>query len=148
MGEDYSFDFTEYPDFLHSTYEVTWVGLSEREAREKFNDVIVLQMPPPGVPYGDIPLPCAEGTMLLAFTHPERTGFQKAVFDAKTRKLVGAHHVGYGAKDGFQYLDYLIHRTDGITIDDLAQMNELFLNPSHFIQLSRLRAGALDLKSL
>ena len=24
MGEDYSFDFSEYPDFLHSTYEVTW----------------------------------------------------------------------------------------------------------------------------
>ena len=148
MGEDYSFDFSEYPDFLHSTYEVTWVGLSEREAREKYDDVIVIQMPPPGVPYGDIPLPCAEGTMLLAFTHPERTGFQKAVFDARTRKLVGAHHVGFGAKDGFQYLDYLIHKGDGLTIDQLAEMNELFLNPSHFIQLSRLRAGSKELKSL
>ena len=148
MGEDYSFDFSEYPDFLHSTYEVTWVGLSEREAREKYDDVIVIQMPPPGVPYGDIPLPCAEGTMLLAFTHPERTGFQKALFDGATRKLVGAHHVGYGAKDGFQYLDFLIHRTDGITIDQLAEMNELFLNPSHFIQLSRLRAGSMELSSL
>jgi 2-oxopropyl-CoM reductase (carboxylating) len=26
MGEDYEFDFTEYPDFLHTTYEVTWCG--------------------------------------------------------------------------------------------------------------------------
>ena len=86
--------------------------------------------------------------MLMAFTHPERTGFQKAVFDGATRKLVGAHHVGYGAKDGFQYLDYLIHSTDGLTIDQLAEMNELFLNPSHFIQLSRLRAGSMELSSL
>ena len=147
MGEDYSFDFSEYPDFLHSTYEVTWVGLSEREAREEYGDVIVIQMPPPGVPYGDIPLPCSDGTMLFAFTHPELTGFQKAVFDAKSRRLVGAHHVGYGAKDGFQYLDFLIHKV-GVTIDQLAEMNELFLNPSHFIQLSRLRAGAMELQSL
>jgi dihydrolipoamide dehydrogenase len=61
---------------------------------------------------------------------------------------VGAHHVGYGAKDGFQYLDYLIHQDDGLTIDQLAEMNELFLNPSHFIQLSRLRAGSKELRSL
>ncbi len=148
MGEDYSFDFTEYPDFLHSTYEVSWVGLSESEARAKFDDVIVIQMPPPGVPHGDIPLPCAEGTMLLAFTHPEKTGFQKAIFDARSRKLVGIHHVGFGAKDSFQYLDFLIHRTEGLTIDQLAEMNELFLNSGHFIQLSRLRAGAMELSSL
>ena len=148
MGEDFTFDFSEYPDFLHSTYEVTWVGLSEAEARAKFDEVIVIQMPPPGVPYGDIPLPCAEGSMLYAFTQPEKTGFQKAVFDARSRKLVGAHHVGFGAKDSFQYLDYLIHQTDGLTIDQLAEMNELFLNSAHFIQLARLRAGAMELSSL
>ena len=33
MGEDLEFDYTEYPDFLHTTYEVTWVGLTEAEAR-------------------------------------------------------------------------------------------------------------------
>lgn len=148
MGEDYTFDFTEYPDFLHSTYEVTWVGLSEAEARVAYDDVIVIQMPPPGVPYGDIPLPCAEGSMLLAFTHPERTGFQKAIFDARSRRLVGAHHVGFGAKDSFQYLDFLMHRDVGLTIDELAEMNELFLNSAHFIQLARLRAGSSQLTSL
>ena len=36
MGEDYEFDFTEYPDFLHTTYEVTWCGLSEAEAQAKY----------------------------------------------------------------------------------------------------------------
>lgn len=148
LGEDYSFDFTEYPDFLHSTYEVAWVGLSEEEAREQYGDVIVLQMPPPDIPPGEIPLPAAEGTMLYVFTHPERTGFQKAVFDARSRRLVGAHHVGYGAKDSFQFLDYLISRPEGLTIDQLAEMNELYLSPTLFIQLSRLRAGAPELNSL
>ena len=82
MGIDSEFDFSEYPDFLHSTHEVTWVGLSEQEARQQYDDVIVIQMPP-----------------------------------------------------------YLIHRPQGLTIDELGDMNELFLNPEHFIQLSRPRAG-------
>ena len=36
----------------------------------------------------------------------------------------------------------------GLTIDELAEMDELFLNPTHFIQLSRLRAGDRELRSL
>ena len=32
MGEPAEFDFTEYPDFLHTTYEMSWVGLAEEEA--------------------------------------------------------------------------------------------------------------------
>jgi dihydrolipoamide dehydrogenase len=151
MGEDLEFDFSEFPDFLHTTYEVTWVGLSEVEARERFGeDVIIIQMPPyvEGLDTPNLPLPCAEGTMLYAFSKPELSGFQKLVIDGATRKVVGAHHVGYGAKDAFQYLDYLIHRPEGLTIDTLGWMNELFLNPEHFVQLSRLRAGNLKLRHL
>jgi pyruvate/2-oxoglutarate dehydrogenase complex dihydrolipoamide dehydrogenase (E3) component len=148
MGEPYEFDFSEYPDFLHSTYEVTWVGLTEAEARRRYGNVVVIQMPPPGVHPSDIPLPCAEGSMLLAFTHPEHTGFQKCVIDATTRRVVGLHHVGYGAKDAFQYLDHLLRRPGGLPVDELAEMNELFLNPEHFIQLCRLRAGNVTLSNL
>jgi dihydrolipoamide dehydrogenase len=148
MGRPYEFDFSEYPDFLHSTYEVTWVGLSEAEAREQYEDVIVIQMPPAGVGFDEVPLPCSEGTMIYAFTLPELTGFQKCVIDAASRRVVGAHHVGYGAKDAFQYLDHLIHRPEGLTIDQMAEMNELFLNPEHFIQLCRLRAGRDELVDL
>ena len=68
----------------------------------------------------------------------------KPVIDADTRKVLGAHHVGYGAKDAFQYIDYLIRRPEGFTMDDMAELNELFLNPEHFIQLCRLRAGQLN----
>jgi dihydrolipoamide dehydrogenase len=150
MGEDLEFDYSEYPDFLHTTYEVTWVGLSEEEARAAYDDVIIIQMPPyvEGLDTPNLPLPCAEGTMLFAFRRPELSGFQKLVVDGSSRKVLGAHHVGYGAKDAFQYLDYLIHRPEGLTIDTLGWMNELFLNPEHFVQLSRLRAGRQRLANL
>jgi dihydrolipoamide dehydrogenase len=150
MGENLEFDYSEYPDFLHTTYEVTWVGLTEAEARERFDDVIIIQMPPTveGLDTPNLPLPCAEGTMLYAFSKPELSGFQKLVVDGVSRRVVGAHHVGYGAKDAFQYLDYLIHRPEGLTVDQLGWMNELFLNPEHFIQLSRLRAGSMSLRDL
>jgi 2-oxopropyl-CoM reductase (carboxylating) len=148
MGQPYEFDFSEYPDFLHSTYEVTWVGLSEAEARERYEHVVVIQMPPAGIGFDEVPLPCSEGTMIYAFTRPELTGFQKCVIDAASRRVVGAHHVGFGAKDAFQYLDHLIHRPQGLTIDEMAEMNELFLNPEHFIQLCRLRAGRAELVDL
>lgn len=150
MGEAIEFDFSEYPDFLHTTYEVTWVGLTEEEARAKSDDVIIIQMPPyvEDLDTEHLPLPCADRSMLYAFTRPELSGFQKLVVDGETRKVVGAHHVGYGAKDAFQYLDHLIHRPEGLTIDELGWMNELFLNPEHFIQLSRLRAGRTALVDL
>jgi pyruvate/2-oxoglutarate dehydrogenase complex dihydrolipoamide dehydrogenase (E3) component len=147
MGEDHTFDFAEYPDFLHTTYEVSWVGLTEEEARDRYEDVTVIRMPPRGME-ADIPLPCAEGTMLYAFAKPELSGLQKCIIDSASRRILGFHHVGYGAKDAFQYLDHLLRRPEGLTIDELGEMNELFLNPEHFIQLSRLRAGRRELVDL
>jgi dihydrolipoamide dehydrogenase len=144
MGEDYEFDYTEYPDFLHTTYEVTWCGLSEAEARAKYPNVIKIQMPPDDADPETFALPAAEGSMLYAFTRPVLSGWLKLVIDADSRKILGAHHVGYGAKDAFQYIDYLIRRPEGFTMDQIAELNELFLNPEHFIQLSRLRAGQLN----
>ena len=141
MGEDYEFDFTEYPDFLHTTYEVTWCGLSEAEAQAKYRNVIKIQMPPDDADPETFALPAAEGSMLYAFTRPILSGWLKLVIDADSRKILGAHHVGYGAKDAFQYIDYLIRRPEGFTMDEMAELNELFLNPEHFIQLCRLRAG-------
>jgi 2-oxopropyl-CoM reductase (carboxylating) len=148
MGEHVEFDYTEYPDFLHTTYEVTWCGLSEDEARAAYGNVIKIQMPPDGADPETFALPAAEGSMLYAFTRPLLSGWLKLVIDADSRRVLGAHHVGYGAKDAFQYIDYLIRQPGGWTIDDMAELNELFLNPEHFIQLSRLRAGQLNLVDL
>lgn len=54
-SEPFEFDFSEYPDFLHSTYEVTWVDSPKRRPRSRHKNVI--------------------------FTRPELTGFQKCVID-------------------------------------------------------------------
>lgn len=150
MGEPATFDFSEYPDFLHTTYEVTWLGLSEAEARQRHDHVVVLRLPPQvaGLDTDALPLPCAERTMLYAFAKPELSGFQKAVIDGDTRRVLGLHHVGHGAKDAFQYLDHLLHRPGGLTIDELGEMNDLYLNPEHFIHLARLRAGRARLADL
>jgi pyruvate/2-oxoglutarate dehydrogenase complex dihydrolipoamide dehydrogenase (E3) component len=148
MGEHREYDYTDYPDFFHTTYEVTWCGLTEQEATEKYGKVIKLQMPPDGADRESFPLPAAEGSMFYAFTRPVLSGWFKLVIAAESRKIVGAHHVGFGAKDAFQYIDYLIRRPEGWTIDDMADLSELFLNPEHFIQLSRLRAGAAELVTL
>ena len=144
MGEHYEFDYTSYPDFLHTTYEVTWCGLSEAEARERYDNVIKIQMPPDDADPESFALPAAEGSMMYAFTRPILSGWLKLVIDADSRKILGAHHVGFGAKDAFQYIDYLIRQPQGWTMDEMAELNELFLNPEHFIQLCRLRAGQLN----
>jgi 2-oxopropyl-CoM reductase (carboxylating) len=144
MGEHYEFDYSSYPDFLHTTYEVTWCGLSEAEARARYRNVIKIQMPPDDADPESFALPAAEGSMLYAFTRPIMSGWLKLVIDADSRRVLGAHHVGYGAKDAFQYIDYLIRQPGGWTMDQMAELDELFLNPEHFIQLCRLRAGQLN----
>jgi dihydrolipoamide dehydrogenase len=148
MGEtDYEFDYSDFPDFLHTTYEVAWTGLSEAEAREKYENVMVIQMPPKGVAPEDCGLPATDGSMFFSFLRPGLNGIIKSVIDADTRKIVGMHSVGFGNKNSFQYLDVLIKQPGGFTIDQMAEVNELFLNDG-FPQLHRLRAGQKQLKDL
>ncbi|MGB8406437.1 MAG: NAD(P)/FAD-dependent oxidoreductase [Mycobacterium sp.] len=148
MGDQHALDLGDYPDFLHTTYEVTWLGLSEQEARQRYGNVVTIQMPPDAVNPETFPLPAAEGSMLYSFVEPALSGWFKLVIDGDSRRIVGAHHVGYGAKDAFQYLDYLVRRPEGLTIDEIGELNELYLNPEHFIQLSRIRAGQEKLEDL
>lgn len=146
MGQAIEYDPKEWPDFLHTHYEVTWTGMTEAEARAKLGKIIVIKMPPDTPDGLEVALPASDRTMLYAFLEPRMSGHQKLIIDARTRRVVGAHHVGYGAKDSFQYLHALMKQ--GITIDELGDLDELFLNPTHFIQLSRLRAGARELRDL
>ena len=146
MGEDVHYEFKEFPDFLHTHYEVSWFGIGEEEARERYGDVTIIKMPPDSEDGWEVALPATDRMMLYAFAKPRMSGFQKLIIASASRKVVGAHHVGAGARDAFQYLFQLYRR--GLTIDQLAEMDELFLNPTHFIQLSRLRAGSKDLQDL
>ncbi len=146
MGLESHYHAKDYPDFLHTHYEVTWLGLGEEEARAKYRDVVIIKMPPDNPDGWNIGLPASDRSMLYAFAAARKSGFQKLVIDGDSRRVVGAHHVGFGAKDGFQYLAVLVRQ--GLTIDALGDMDELFLNPSHFIQLARLRAGGRHLIDL
>jgi 2-oxopropyl-CoM reductase (carboxylating) len=145
MGEHFEWDYTDFADFLHSTYEVVWMGLSEKEARAKYSNVVIIKMPVDGIPPEDFALPAGDGSMFIAMARPELSGFFKIVFDGDSRKLVGAHYVGFGVKNAFQYLEVLMKQ--GITIDELGQVNELFLNDL-IPQLCRLRAGNAVLRDL
>jgi len=139
MGQTSEYKALDYPDFMHTHYEVCWLGLSEEEARQRYANVKVMKLPPDNPNGLDVGLPAGDRMMLYLMAKPRMSGFQKLVIDGDTRKILGAFHIGYGAKDGFQYLNYLVKK--GLTIDDLADMDELFISPSYFIQLCRLRAG-------
>ncbi len=139
MGQTSEYKAADYPDFMHTHYAVCWLGLSEEQARERYANVKVMKLPPDNPNGLDVGLPAGDRMMLYLMAKPRMSGFQKLVIDGDTRKILGAFHIGYGAKDGFQYLNYLVKR--GLTIDDLAEMDELFISPSYFIQLCRLRAG-------
>ena len=98
-------------------------------------------MPPDDADPETFALPAAEGSMLYAFTRPILSGWLKLVIDADSpqgprcapRRLRGQGRLP-------------VHRlpdppAEGFTIDEMAELNELFLNPEHFIQLCRLRAA-------
>ncbi len=146
MGEEAHYVVEDFPDFLHTHYEVCWLGLGEEQARARLRNVVVLKLPPDNPDGDSVSLPAGDRMMLYALLKPELSGFQKLVIDGDTRRIVGAFHVGAGAKDGFQYLAPLVRK--GLTVDELGDMDELFLNPSYFIQLCRLRVGSKTLRSM
>lgn len=139
MGQVCEYKAVDYPDFMHTHYEVCWLGLSEEQARQRFPNVKVMKLPPDNPNGLDVGLPAGDRMMLYLMAKPRMSGFQKLIIDGDSRKILGAFHIGYGAKDGFQYLNFLVKK--GLTIDELADMDELFISPSYFIQLCRLRAG-------
>ncbi len=146
MGKVSEYKAIDYPDFMHTHYEVSWLGLGEEEARQRYANVKIMKLPPENPNGLDVGLPAGDRMMLYLMMKPRMSGFQKLIIDGDTRKILGAFHIGYGAKDGFQYLNHLVKQ--GLTIDELADMDELFISPSYFIQLCRLRAGDINFKDL
>lgn len=146
MGKVSEYRARDYPDFMHTHYEISWLGLGEEEARQRYDNVKTMKLPPENPNGLDVGLPAGDRMMLYLMMKPRMSGFQKLIIDGDTRKILGAFHIGCGAKDGFQYLNHLVKR--GLTIDELADMDELFVSPSYFIQLCRLRAGDINFKDL
>lgn len=146
MDEEAHYRLEDYPDFMHTHYEVSWLGLGEEQARERYRNVVVLKLPPDNPDGQSVALPAGDRMMLYVMMKPHLSGFQKLVIDGDSRRILGAFHVGCGAKDGFQYLAPMVR--NGLTVDELGEMDELFLNPSYFIQLCRLRSGSKILKGM
>ena len=159
MGEDAKMDYSFVPAHVYvPPLEATCVGLTEAEARKE-HKVAILKLPTGGEPVEREPETyspelCAHSlpaygrmlTMNLMYFGRDWHGFLKAIVDADTRKFLGFHHVGDGAKVSFQYLSYLLKI--GWTVDQMAELNEIFLNAEHFIQLTRLVAGYKDISGL
>jgi dihydrolipoamide dehydrogenase len=140
MGEHIEYVFDDYPDFLHSTYEVVWTGLSEAEARAQYPNVVTIKLPPDGVDPKDCALPVGDGSMFFALEGNGENGLLKSVIDADSRRVLGLQFVAFGVRNAFQYLDYLLRMPGGFTADQMADVNELFLNEG-YPQLHRLRVG-------
>jgi pyruvate/2-oxoglutarate dehydrogenase complex dihydrolipoamide dehydrogenase (E3) component len=159
MGEKTEWDDTlPLPDHIYlPPLEATAVGLTEKEAREKYGDVLVIRLPWGKRPKNTTPLtyvPNFENQSLpvcgrthslnIFFYGDNRNGLHKAIVEPKSRRFVGFHHVGDGGKTAFQYLSYLLQQ--GFTVDQIANLHEIFLNAEHFVQLTRLVAGQKELK--
>jgi pyruvate/2-oxoglutarate dehydrogenase complex dihydrolipoamide dehydrogenase (E3) component len=160
MGIPAKMDYEYLESHMYLTpLECTMVGLTEEEARKQ-TDVVTIKMPVGPKPETPIPpetfrkgtgghgLP-AYGRMFtlnFMFFGQDLHGYLKAVIDAKTRKYLGFHHIGEGAKGSFQYLSYLLKI--GWTVDQMAELHEIFVNAEHFIQATRLVAGYKDITGL
>jgi dihydrolipoamide dehydrogenase len=159
MGKETQWDDNlPLPDHIYiPPLEATSVGLTEQEARKKYGDVILIQVPwgpkpknpkpeeyYPGFENQGLPVCGRMHTLNTLFYGQGRNGLVKAIVDPISRKYVGFHSVGDGAKVSFQYLSYLLKI--GWAIDQMAELHEIFLNAEHFIQLSRLVAGQKELK--
>jgi len=139
-------------------YELCQVGPSEEELKAKYGKLVKIQVPvgptkeiEPCTWASGIPgqaLPVCDRMMTINNIYYGRGwhGFLKCLIDPSTRRYVGFYHAGHGAKVAFQYLSYFLKI--GWTVDQMAELNEIFLNAEHFIQLTRLLAGAKDLRDL
>jgi dihydrolipoamide dehydrogenase len=159
-GIEFKMDYSFIPEHIYTPpLEATYVGLTEAEARKQYKNVIIIKGPTegpvknakpekftPGHPGVVFPVCGRMSTLNLLFYGQNIHGMCKAVVDADSRKYLGFHHVGDGAKVSFQYLSYLLKI--GWTVDQMAELNEIFLNAEPFIQLTRLVAGYKELINL
>jgi pyruvate/2-oxoglutarate dehydrogenase complex dihydrolipoamide dehydrogenase (E3) component len=152
-GRDAKLDLTFVPEHVYlPPLEATYVGLTEEEARKQYKNVVVMKAPvgerpknakpeqfTPGYPGSVLPICGRMHTINWLYYGRNMQGMLKAVIDADSRKYLGFHHVGDGAKVSFQYLSHFLKT--GFTVDQMAEQNEIFLNAEHFIQLTRLIGG-------
>jgi len=159
-GIEAKMDFSFVPEHVYiPPLEATYVGLTEEEARKQYKNVVVIKVPVgerpkkikpeqyiPGYSGNVLPICGRMHTLNWLYYGKNIQGMLKAVIDADSRRYLGFHHVGDGAKVSFQYLSHLLKT--GWTVDQMTELNEVFLNAEHFIQLTRLIGGYKELIDL
>ena len=157
FGTEAKMDYSYVPEHVYiPPLEATYVGLTEEEARKQYKNVVVIKVPVgerpqnikpekyiPGYSGMVLPICGRMHTLNLLYYGKNIQGMLKAIIDADSRRYLGFHHVGDGAKVSFQYLSYLLKQ--GWTVDQMTELNEVFLNAEHFIQLTRLVGGYKEL---
>lgn len=104
-GEPSAFDNVVIPAVVYTDPEISWAGLSEKEAREKGFEVVT----------GTFPFRASGRALTLNATQ----GFVKTVADASTKRILGVTIVGNGASEMISEAVLAIEM--GAFLDDLAQ---------------------------
>jgi len=86
LGQNYKMDYKVIPSCIYTSPEAASVGLTEEEARQKYNDKIKI---------GRFPF-IASGK---ALTLGERQGFVKIITDTKYKEILGVHILGPNATE-------------------------------------------------
>jgi len=110
--------------------EATYVGLTEEEARKQYKNVVVIKVPvgerpqilsrksiSPVIPGWYCPSVVECTRWISSITGKISRGCWKLSSMADSRRYLGFHHVGDGAKVSFQYLSYLLKQ--GWTVDQM-----------------------------
>jgi pyruvate/2-oxoglutarate dehydrogenase complex dihydrolipoamide dehydrogenase (E3) component len=106
MGLDTKMDYACAPWGLYTDPEVGSVGLTEEWARAGGAEIVIGECG-----YGDLVRSCLDAKV---------TGFFKLIFDAPTRRLIGAHVAGQAASEIVHFAALAIKM--GARADDLKDM--------------------------
>ena len=109
FGKKGKIDYHKFPAAVFTHPEVAWIGVTEKEAKEKKLDVEIVKLP-----YEDLGKAVCLG---------ETEGFIKMILEKKTKRILGVAIVGHLASDIIHEAVPLLYNKN--TIYDLAKMQHI-----------------------
>lgn len=126
LGGNESFDSDTIPSCIYTIPEVSTIGLTEKDAKEKY----------PNVSVGKFPF-ASNGRALAS---GEREGFVKVVTNLDDKKILGVHIVGVNAAEMINEAAAL--RTAGVTAEELGEI--MHAHPTYSESLMEAAADSFD----
>lgn len=117
IGKDVEMDYNLIPEAVLSNVELSCVGLTEEDAKERYENVSTLMLPPTAL------FPVGSRSCWLASIDPALTGMMKPIVDKNTRKVLGAHLASYSGKNAMHYIAHMMKK--GLTIDEMSEIIEV-----------------------